>query len=128
MRGPAIVDPRAGAWKTRILDQAFWCGWRLCSVPNESWVARGPGGSPAWLVPARGAPLLGISISLCTRPPLPFPHTPHITVVKYHTSAHIASLPPRVPIRTSGGLGRKTASCLRTMWLRSGKQRKATFT
>ena len=88
MRGPAIVDPRAGAWKTRILDQAFWCGWRLCSVPNESWVARGPGGSPAWLVPARGAPLLGISISLCTRP---------TTAFSSHTTHHSGEIPHFCP-------------------------------
>ncbi len=56
MRGPAIVNPTAGAWKTRILDQAFRCGWRLCSVPIESWAAGGPvkgaalGASPVWLV------------------------------------------------------------------------------
>ena len=126
MRGPAIVDPRAGAWKIRFLDQAFRCGWRLCSVPNESWVARGPGASPAWLVLVGGAPLLGISAP--GRPPLPCPHTPHITMVEYHTSAHIACPRPRLPVGPSGGLGRKTASCLRTLWLRSGKQRKATFT
>ena len=48
VRGPAIVNPTAGAWKTRILDQAFWCGWRLCSVPIESWAAGGPVQGAAW--------------------------------------------------------------------------------
>ncbi len=51
MGGPAIVNPTAGAWKIRILDQAFWCGWQLCSVPNESWAAGGPVQGATW---ARG--------------------------------------------------------------------------